>query len=102
MKKLSFIILLLMSFSSYSACRSESVKHKFDVTNGFPHGRTGYVVDHICALELGGLDTVTNMQYQTIADGKVKDKVERTPYGKKKWCNTSNSLPTRTVYNCKK
>ena len=39
---------------------------------------SGYVVDHIRALACGGADNWrTNMQYQTIADGKAKDKWER-------------------------
>ena len=37
----------------------------------------GYVVDHIIALECKGLDAPSNMQWQTIADGKAKDKIER-------------------------
>jgi hypothetical protein len=37
----------------------------------------GYVVDHIVALACGGADSPDNMQYQTIAEGKVKDRVER-------------------------
>jgi hypothetical protein len=41
------------------------------------------------------------MQYQTIADAKAKDKVENTPYGKRKWCNKNNSTPKRQVFNCK-
>jgi hypothetical protein len=27
--------------------RSEPAKHQFEVQNGYPHGRHGYVVDHI-------------------------------------------------------
>lgn len=37
----------------------------------------GYVVDHIKALDCGGADRPSNMQYQTIAAGKAKDKIER-------------------------
>jgi hypothetical protein len=37
----------------------------------------GYVVDHIVALACGGADHPSNMQYQTIAEGKAKDRVER-------------------------
>ncbi|PYT04792.1 MAG: HNH endonuclease, partial [Acidobacteria bacterium] len=38
----------------------------------------GYVVDHITALECGGADTSSNMQWQTVADAKAKDRTERS------------------------
>jgi hypothetical protein len=34
------------------------------------------VVDHIVALKRGGSDDPGNMQWQTIADAKVKDRIE--------------------------
>ena len=37
----------------------------------------GYVIDHVNPLECGGADAPSNMQWQTIADGKAKDKTER-------------------------
>ncbi len=37
----------------------------------------GYVIDHVKPLECGGPDNSGNMQWQTIADGKAKDRVER-------------------------
>jgi hypothetical protein len=37
----------------------------------------GYVVDHVRPLECGGADAPSNMQWQTIAEGKAKDKTER-------------------------
>jgi hypothetical protein len=37
----------------------------------------GYVVDHRNPLACGGADSPSNMQWQTTADGKAKDKVER-------------------------
>jgi len=36
----------------------------------------GYVVDHVKPLECGGADAPSNMQWQTVADGKAKDKTE--------------------------
>lgn len=37
----------------------------------------GWVVDHVIALECGGPDAPSNMQWQTVAEGKAKDKWER-------------------------
>jgi hypothetical protein len=39
----------------------------------------GYRKDHIVPLSCGGPDTVQNLQWQTIADAKAKDKWERKP-----------------------
>jgi hypothetical protein len=38
----------------------------------------GYVIDHVKPLECGGADAPANMQWQTVADGKAKDKTERS------------------------
>ena len=56
--------------------RSETAKHAFMQTTGYPHGRPGYVVDHITPLKRGGCDCPSNMQWQTIQEAKAKDKVE--------------------------
>jgi hypothetical protein len=88
-------------------CRSSCVKHNFDKLNGWPKGRPGWVVDHICALANGGLDIAGiegmsgNMQYQTPTASYLKDKIENTPKGKALFCTPENSLPKRTVFNCK-
>jgi hypothetical protein len=37
----------------------------------------GYVIDHTRALACGGADAPSNMQWQTVAAGKAKDKWER-------------------------
>jgi hypothetical protein len=37
----------------------------------------GYVVDHVQPLACGGADAPSNMQWQTTAEGKAKDKWER-------------------------
>lgn len=84
-----------------STCRSLAVKRQFDRQQGYPRGRAGYIVDHICALAQGGVDSPINMQYQTLSDSFAKDRVENTPYGKKLFCTSKNSTPTRQVFNCK-
>lgn len=99
-KYLFFTILLLSSFFVEAACRSETQVNKFKRLTGFPKGRPGYVVDHICALAQGGIDSTINMQWQTVADSKMKDKVENTPIGKVKWCTPENSTSERKVFNC--
>jgi hypothetical protein len=38
----------------------------------------GYVKDHVTPLCAGGADAVSNMQWQTVADGKAKDRWERS------------------------
>jgi hypothetical protein len=37
----------------------------------------GWVIDHIQPLCAGGADRVSNMQWQTVADAKAKDRWER-------------------------
>lgn len=55
---------------------SSSIK-SFKRQTGYPHGRKGYVIDHIIPLCAGGLDAPSNMQWQTLAESKIKDKIER-------------------------
>jgi hypothetical protein len=57
--------------------RSGEAKGAFKHATGYPHGRPGYVIDHINPLACGGRDVPSNMQWQTIADAKAKDKHER-------------------------
>jgi hypothetical protein len=63
--------------------RSYSVKHEFQRQHPCPStGRTtgacpGYIKDHIRALDCGGPDAVSNLQWQTVAEAKAKDKWER-------------------------
>jgi hypothetical protein len=62
--------------------RSEEAKRTFEKQTGFPRGRPGYVIDHKVPLACGGADSPSNMQWQTVAEGKAKDKVERVGCGK--------------------
>ena len=56
--------------------RSSSAKTQFKKQTGYPHGRPGYVIDHIIPLKKGGCDCPSNMQWQTISAAKAKDKWE--------------------------
>jgi hypothetical protein len=63
--------------------RSHAAKAAFEREHPCPStgkstGRCpGYVVDHVQALECGGPDHPSNMQWQTTSDAKAKDKTER-------------------------
>ena len=63
--------------------RSQAAKNAFVKLNACPATGlhklpcAGHVIDHIKALACGGADSAKNMQWQTIAEGKAKDKLER-------------------------
>lgn len=62
--------------------RSEKAKDEFKKESGYPHGRPGYVIDHVRPLASGGADAPSNMQWQTKAEAKAKDRWERGGFGK--------------------
>jgi hypothetical protein len=57
--------------------RNKAAKKQFQNATGYPKGRPGYVTDHIIPLACGGQDVPSNMQWQTIAEAKAKDAIER-------------------------
>lgn len=63
--------------------RSHTAKANFQrvkpcPATGAPRGACpGFVIDHVVPLCAGGADAPANMQWQTIADAKVKDRAER-------------------------
>ncbi len=59
--------------------RSQSAVHRFQVSTGHPNGWPGHVVDHIVPLASGGPDEPINMQWESDAEGKAKDAIERLP-----------------------
>src|SRR3989442_15991596 len=56
--------------------RNPAARAQFLRQTGYPHGRPGYVVDHIVPLECGGADSPSNMQWQTVAEARAKDRTE--------------------------
>jgi hypothetical protein len=62
--------------------RSAKAKDEFKRETGFPKGRPGYVIDHVVPLANGGRDAPSNMQWQTKAEAKAKDRYERGGFGK--------------------
>ena len=75
--------LLLSSLADAHTSRSYAAKKAFVSVVACPANGLnklpcpGYVIDHVQALACGGLDDKSNMQWQTIAEGKAKDKWER-------------------------
>jgi hypothetical protein len=68
--------------------RSSAVNQEFQRSHPCPStGRStgacrGYVKDHIVPLACGGPDAVANLQWQTTAAAKAKDKWERKACGR--------------------
>lgn len=80
---LALALCLLAGSAGAATHRSRWVPHAFQRTHPCPStGRTigacpGWVRDHIIPLCAGGPDSVANMQWQTVAAGKLKDRAER-------------------------
>ena len=47
--------------------RSAAARLAFMRQTGYPHGRPGYVIDHIIPLACGGKDAPENMQWQSVS-----------------------------------
>jgi hypothetical protein len=62
--------------------RSTAARHEFQRAHPCPSTGAvsgacpGYVVHHVIALMRGGADAPSNMQWQTVADAKAKDRIE--------------------------
>jgi hypothetical protein len=74
---------LCVSTLPAATIRSSSAKAEFKrehpcPANGHTYGTSpAYVIDHIVPLACNGADVPRNMQWQTIADAKAKDRWER-------------------------
>ena len=90
---MQFVILFLSLMLGYAHAeartkRSQSAKVEFKhqhpcTATGSPKGRCkGYVIDHIVPIACHGVDAPGNMQWQTVADAKAKDKWERKGCGR--------------------
>jgi hypothetical protein len=68
---------------SHAYHRSRAARNAFQSSHPCPStGRgygacPGYVVDHVKPLACGGADAPENMQWETVSEGKAKDKWER-------------------------
>jgi hypothetical protein len=56
--------------------RSSTERYAFEKATGYPHGRAGYVIDHVIPLCACGADRRENMQWQRADSAKAKDKLE--------------------------
>jgi len=80
---LAFGLALLMPLADAGQHRSRAARAEFVRMNpcpstGLARGACpGWIVDHVKALACGGADRPENMQWQTVADAKAKDKWER-------------------------
>lgn len=78
---------MLVMMSALAMPRSQSAKREFVRQHACPatHRHAlpchGYVIDHVKALDCGGLDAPGNMQWQTLAESRAKDKWERNGPG---------------------
>lgn len=89
--RVSISLLLVVLLGAPTLCdakqpRSSPAKAEFKRThpcpgNGAPTGPCpGYVIDHVVPLACGGADAPSNMQWQTQAEAKAKDKWEISVY----------------------
>ena len=80
---LACCVALVPCLASASEHRSLEVKHEFQrqhpcPSTGRPTGACpGYIKDHVLPLDCGGPDTAANLQWETVAAAKAKDRWER-------------------------
>ena len=84
---MNYLLILLLTITSISAQaeykRSYKAKSQFKQLHPCPAtGKSkgsckGWIIDHIKPLACNGADHPSNIQWQTKADAKAKDKLER-------------------------
>jgi len=80
---LNELLLLLMLFGPHTSHRSAEARREFEhlhpcPATGLTKGTcSGYVMDHVIPLVCGGPDAASNIQWQTVAAAKAKDRWER-------------------------
>lgn len=86
MKTLSLLtaaLMLVAPLADARIARSYAAKVAFVKTHACPSTGLhklpckGWIIDHVKALACGGADNKANMQWQTVAAAKAKDKWER-------------------------
>jgi hypothetical protein len=89
--KVAALLCLLLAVSLQAEAkihRSAGARHHFKQLHPCPttgHSTRkcpGYVIDHVKPLACGDADHPSNMQWQTVADAKAKDKWERKGCGR--------------------
>jgi hypothetical protein len=75
---LAVLFLALLALPAEAGQRSSTERCAFLKSQGYADCRTpkGFVVDHVQALCVGGRDHRSNMQLQSKADAKAKDRRE--------------------------
>lgn len=61
---------------SYKTRKAFMLEHPCPATGEVKGPCPGYVADHIIPLCAGGLDEPWNLAWQTVEDGKAKDRIE--------------------------
>lgn len=74
---MKLVIVLLSLLSAQPVHRSRPLLESFKVVSGYPNGRLGYVIDHVIPLCAGGVDALTNLQWQEKQASYRKDVYER-------------------------
>lgn len=76
-------IFLAASCASEPVQRSNKARHDFARQTTCPSTGAnklpcpGYIIDHVKPLCAGGTDVPANMQWQTVADARAKDRLEK-------------------------